>query len=285
MNTPRKLALLAAMGAISACSSLPERVTELETARAEVRAVEADATAQKVAGNHVEKARNALDAADQAYDEEESLALIRHRAHLAQRHAQIAQQQAAQSRAQQQIEAAEAERTKVQLQARTRQAERAERQAERLAVTAGAAVAAAEELSAELAELKAERTERGLVLTLDDVLFETDKSELRPGAAATMDRLAAFMREYPERRVMVEGHTDARGSDAYNRALSERRALAVQAALVNRGIDPYRIKTRGLGESYPVASNDTRAGMQQNRRVEIVISDDEGEFVAATARE
>jgi outer membrane protein OmpA-like peptidoglycan-associated protein len=99
-----------------------------------------------------------------------------------------------------------------------------------------------------------------------------------------MDRLAQFMRDYGERQVKVEGHTDSRGDETYNIGLSERRARAVRDALVERGIDAQRIRTIGLGEGYPVASNDTQAGMQQNRRVEIVISDEQGNFPAGTER-
>jgi outer membrane protein OmpA-like peptidoglycan-associated protein len=122
------------------------------------------------------------------------------------------------------------------------------------------------------------------VLTLGDVLFDTAQANLKPGAASTMDRLAQFMRDYGERQVMIEGHTDSRGEDAYNIDLSQRRAAAVRDALLERNIEPQRIRIVGLGEGYPVASNDTQAGMQQNRRVEIVISDEQGGFPAGAER-
>jgi outer membrane protein OmpA-like peptidoglycan-associated protein len=92
------------------------------------------------------------------------------------------------------------------------------------------------------------------------------------------------MRDYPDRQVMIEGHTDSRGSDDYNRDLSERRADAVRDALVDRTIDAGRIRSVGLGEIYPVASNDSSAGQQQNRRVEIVISDEQGAFPSGAER-
>jgi OOP family OmpA-OmpF porin len=75
----------------------------------------------------------------------------------------------------------------------------------------------------------------------------------------------------PDRKVLIEGHTDSSGSASYNSDLSQRRANAVEALLINQGVDPTRIVARGYGESYPVATNDTAAGRQQNRRVEIVI--------------
>ena len=123
-----------------------------------------------------------------------------------------------------------------------------------------------------MAELKAQQTERGMVLTLGDVLFDSGKAELHSGAMPTIDRLAEFMRENPDRKLQVEGYTDSIGSDDLNLGLSQRRADAVRAALVQRGVDGARIATRGFGKAKPVASNDTTAGRQLNRRIEIVIA-------------
>ena len=81
-------------------------------------------------------------------------------------------------------------------------------------------------------------------------------------------------------KVMIEGHTDSRGSDEYNEELSQRRAQAVEDALAFRGVDRDRVEAVGKGEGFPVASNDTRAGRQQNRRVEIVFSDQAGRFAS-----
>ena len=116
------------------------------------------------------------------------------------------------------------------------------------------------------------------MLTLGDVLFDTGEATLKPGAATTIDRLAQFMRDYPERSVRIEGHTDAAGSEETNQSLSERRAQAVREALVARGLESARIDTLGLGEARPIAGNDTPGGRQQNRRVEIVVSDSQGVF-------
>jgi outer membrane protein OmpA-like peptidoglycan-associated protein len=88
------------------------------------------------------------------------------------------------------------------------------------------------------------------------------------------------MQKNPETKVIIEGHTDSRGSEDYNEQLSQRRAQAVQDALAMRGIDRSRVETVGRGEAYPVASNDTAAGRQQNRRVDIVFSDQQGHFAA-----
>jgi outer membrane protein OmpA-like peptidoglycan-associated protein len=135
------------------------------------------------------------------------------------------------------------------------------------------ALAKAETLRKQLAELEAMKTERGIVLTLGDVLFSTGKTDLLPGAQTTIEKLASFLAEYPDKTVLVEGHTDNVGSDAYNQDLSERRALSVKNALMQAGVDGSRIDTMGLGESQPITDNSTSAGRLKNRRVEIVIRD------------
>ncbi len=137
--------------------------------------------------------------------------------------------------------------------------------------TAEAATAKAAVLAQELSDLKAKKTDRGFVLTLGDVLFATGKADLMPGAQRSNDQLAAFLNKYPTKTVSVEGHTDSMGSEEYNVILSQNRALSVRSAIMSRGINSDRITAKGLGELYPVASNDTAAGRQQNRRVEILI--------------
>ena len=107
-------------------------------------------------------------------------------------------------------------------------------------------LAQAKELEQELAELKAKKTDRGFVLTLGDVLFATAKADLMPGAQRTIDQLAAFLNKYPTRKVVVEGHTDSRGSEAYNMTLSQHRAESVRSAIMARGISPDRITAKGL---------------------------------------
>lgn len=133
----------------------------------------------------------------------------------------------------------------------------------------------AERLQRQIAELEARPTDRGLVLTLgSDVLFDFDRYELRDGARRTVERIAEFLGEYEERQVLIEGFTDSTGSREYNMGLSERRANAVRQALINEGVGERRIRMRGYGPDYPVASNDNEAGRQLNRRVEVIISDD-----------
>jgi outer membrane protein OmpA-like peptidoglycan-associated protein len=152
------------------------------------------------------------------------------------------------------------------------------RAAEEQARAAEAAEDRSLELERELEQLETRDTDRGLVLPLGDVLFDTGAATLKPGAATTIDRLAQFMRDYPERSVRIEGHTDSAGSDETNQSLSERRAQAVRDALLERGLAAERIATLGYGEARPIAGNDSAGGRQQNRRVEIVLSDAQGAF-------
>lgn len=154
------------------------------------------------------------------------------------------------------------------------EAEQARQEAETRALEAQLAREEIETLRRQMAELEAQQTERGLVLTLEDVLFETDKADLMPGAMRSLDKLARFLQENPDREVLVEGHTDSVGSEAYNLNLSQRRAEAAATALMAHGVEADRITTRGYGEAYPEASNESQAGRQQNRRVEMVILDE-----------
>jgi len=274
----------AAVFMATGCSSLPEQIEELDRARAVVETVDQDPMAEKVAGSEIEAAKQALMRADTAKANNEDINVVKHEAYLAQRHAEIAQERIGEVRARDRIEESEAERTQVLLEVRTAQAERAEAQAERQRERAERALDQAQDLEESLAELQAEQTERGLVLTLSDVLFDTDRAELKPGAAAAIDQLTAFLEENPDRRLLIEGHTDATGPDDYNRSLSAERADAVRDALIENDVAPERLRTTGKGEAYPVASNETSAGRQENRRVEIIVSDQDGDFVSSAER-
>lgn len=122
-----------------------------------------------------------------------------------------------------------------------------------------------------------QRTQDVLAVTFkSDVLFDFDSSTLKPGAYSELDRVAQVLNRYPETHITVEGHTDAIGSLQYNQQLSERRALNVKEALVSRGVHPARISTIGYGETRPIASNDSEAGRQLNRRVTILITPVQG---------
>jgi outer membrane protein OmpA-like peptidoglycan-associated protein len=162
----------------------------------------------------------------------------------------------------------------VQQQARTAQTEAELAQArEELARRDTASRERIESMQQELSKLAQTRTsERGFIVTLPGLFFDSGKSVLKPGARNTLAKIADQLRMNPDARIEIEGHTDSVGSDAMNQALSEKRAAAVRDYLASRGLPAVRITMAGLGEGSPVASNDTPAGRQQNRRVELVIS-------------
>lgn len=146
---------------------------------------------------------------------------------------------------------------------------RAKEMEDQMAAERARAIAMEEQLAA----LNAKKTDRGMVLTLGDVLFATGQAKLNSRATGSLDKLVTFLKENPDRSISIEGHTDSVGADQYNQVLSERRAIAVKNAIVDQGIELNRVSARGYGESTPITSNDTALGRQQNRRVEIVILD------------
>ena len=173
---------------------------------------------------------------------------------------------------------AEAEQARMAAQAESERAARAKAEAEQARLAARAesekaakAKAEADQLMRELSDLKAKQTERGIVLTIGDVLFATGKADLSSDALRSVDKLAEFLQAHPNRNVLIEGHTDSVGSDEFNLTLSQKRADSVKEALTGKGIGEERITAKGYGKKYPVASNDTVSGKQQNRRVEVII--------------
>ena len=259
MNRIHSLILAAAAAAlVSACASTPKHIDELETARALVPQVEASPRAG-VAATDIAEARKSLDQANKLADKGGKLEDIQIAANLATAHAQIANEKILTAQAREDIEKGTAQRQAVLLEAREHEAQ--------------AAAQRANSLENELSDLKAKKTDRGIVVTLGDVLFDTGKATLKPGAYTTIDRLAQTLKASADRKVLIEGHTDSVGSEEYNQQLSERRAQAVQAALMERGVSTEQISTIGKGKSAPVASNDNAAGRQQNRRVELIFQD------------
>lgn len=140
-----------------------------------------------------------------------------------------------------------------------------------------------EELQRQIALLEAKTTDRGLVLTLGNVLFATGKAELKSGATNALDKLVSFLNQYPDRNAIIEGHTDNVGTSLSNQALSQRRAESVQSYLLQHGIGSQRLAASGMGEDEPIAENESETGRQQNRRVEIII--DNPPLVAAAMSE
>jgi outer membrane protein OmpA-like peptidoglycan-associated protein len=113
---------------------------------------------------------------------------------------------------------------------------------------------------------------RGLIVNMSDVLFDFNKATLRPEAREKLAKLSGIILAYPSLRLALEGHTDSVGGDEYNQVLSEKRAFGVRDYLVAQGIDGNNLTAVGMGKSEPIASNETAAGRQQNRRVEMIVS-------------
>jgi outer membrane protein OmpA-like peptidoglycan-associated protein len=211
------------------------------------------------------EAEQAVQQAEKAWKDDGDEAEVQHLAYVAERKVNVAQATAEQKVAEAEVQRLGEERDRVLLDSRSREARQAQQQAQ-------SATARATQLEQELKELQAKETERGLELTLGDVLFEVNQATLKPGAMRHMYQLAEVLRQQPTRHVLIKGHTDSSGSDSYNFELSQRRAESVRDFLISTGVSPDRITARGYGEAYPVASNDTTSGRQQNRRVAVVIS-------------
>jgi outer membrane protein OmpA-like peptidoglycan-associated protein len=295
-----RLVVAVLAGTLAAACATPTPQPLLD-ARKELEAARADGVVQQYGSVQLYEAEQALERAEKEWTQDEDVAETSHLAYLARRQVDLAHASAEAGQAAEQAEALARQRDSVRLAARTSEAERARSAAEVRAQEAQQARLQAEErareaalareeaeaarqealraaerekaLREQLAELEARQTDRGLVLTLGDVLFDVDQASLKPGALQSLYRLVTFLKENPDRQVLVEGHTDSTGSDAYNLDLSRRRAEAVTAFLTENGIDPSRSVARGYGKAYPVAGNETAAGRQRNRRVEIVILD------------
>jgi outer membrane protein OmpA-like peptidoglycan-associated protein len=247
-----------------ACASAPQRSDSIDQARTQIQTLSADPLAHQAAASDLQSAQARLQDAEAAQAQKRPPAEVDHFAYLALRHAEAGEARVEAAHAQAEVARAQDQRTNIVLAARASEADNAKAQ---LAQT-----------QQELADLKAKQTDRGMVVTLGDVLFDTGQATLKPGADLTLDHLAHYMRDNPHTRILVEGFTDSVGSDAYNDALSQRRADAVAGALVRRGLPEDAVRAVGRGKSFPVATNDTSAGRQQNRRVEIVFSEAGGRF-------
>ncbi|WP_291010027.1 OmpA family protein [Hydrogenophaga sp.] len=291
-----RLALVpsAALLLFACASTPPPNNPTLNEARALYNQAVNDESTARSAPLELRKAQQALQQAEAALKAGKDPSAVDHYAYLARQRAATAMQSGVIARAEASATESTADRGRILMEARAReaeastaaaikareeaqralaQAEQARMDAEKQLALTETARARAAKLQQELADLQAKQTDRGMVLTLGDVLFDTGRAELKSGAFSTVDRLANFLRENPERMVAIEGHTDTVGSESYNLALSEKRAEAVRTALLSRGIAGIRVTSKGIGESTPVASNATAEGRQRNRRVEIIIAD------------
>ncbi len=268
LNTTLLCVSLAAL--LTACGGAPKKIPELERARAEYQAASADEATVRYASDELDAAKVSLTAAERNYKRGEKTSTTVHHATLAQKRIDLAKLIVERNLADETLSSMDKERQQAQLDLRSKEITEKRLLLEQERVNAERAKLEAEALKQQMAELQAQQTERGMVLTLGDVLFDVNEATLKPGAERNIDNIANFMQEHPEKSVQIEGHTDSMGDDGYNMQLSENRANAVRQALVLRGVESYRISTRGFGETLPVASNDNQSGRQQNRRVEVI---------------
>lgn len=293
MQTPRTFPLtLIAVVILSGCSSIPQNAS-LTAAHNRYNDAKFNPDISNQAPLELKEASDSLSLADTALNTGKEEKDVNHLAYIAEQQVAIAEETAKRKTAELTVSSAGAKRDKVRLDARTAEAdaagqqvaiahENADRQNTELAVADANSKRDQELLAkqdAQLRGLNAKKTERGMMITLGDVLFSTDQAQLKSGGIRNMEKLAIFLTQYPQYKVSVEGHTDSRASDDYNMDLSERRSDAVQSVLLDMSISGSRITTQGYGEKFPVASNRSAAGRQLNRRVEVVISDNNGHII------
>lgn len=247
---------------LSACASAPEQHQGMLDTRAAYDTAVDNPEVARNGLSHLRDADQALDRAEALFEEGTATDLIDHHVYRANRHIEIARENALRAGLEEELAAAERQRDDLRIRIGERRAQVAEMEARML--------------REQMDRLQAEQTERGMVMTLGDVLFDINEAQLKPAGERTVNRLAEFMKEFENYRVRVEGYTDSIGEADYNQMLSLERAESVRAELLAAGIAPNRILVQGFGEQYPKASNNTAAGRQENRRVEIVISDRDG---------
>jgi outer membrane protein OmpA-like peptidoglycan-associated protein len=309
--TYRLLPIAVAIATLAACASTPAPSSSLEQARQRVKAAQADTRVVSLAPAELKRAEEALRLTEKVWSEEATPAVVDHHAYMTGQRVTLAQETAASLADQATTASAAAERDRMRLAARTSEADAATRQlteaqranaqktadlataqsqAERDQALANQRIAAAQaqaqreqelasqrgarvnSLESQLAELNAKKTERGIVVTLGDVLFDSGRSELRAAGSRQMLKIADAFRQDPTRTATIEGHTDSVGSAETNRELSGQRASAVKSALVSLGVPSGQLTTESRGEDTPVSSNDSASGRQMNRRVEIIFA-------------
>ncbi len=288
-----KSAVLASAILLGACSSMPTTTPLLDQARGDFVAANNNSQVSSYAPLEFKQASDALNLANAAAARKDSLEEIDKLAYIAKQKIATAREVAKQKGAEADIANSGKVRDQVRLEARTAEADRAK--ADAAAAQAQAALAQnqaaaavnqaadaeartreaqarAAALEAMMVDLQAKKTERGMIITIGDVLFASGQATLTPAGMSNLRKLADVLTQNPERTVLVEGFTDSVGAAAYNQELSERRAAAVRSALLGMGIAGERVAMKGYGKAYPIANNDTPGNRQLNRRVEIVLS-------------
>lgn len=290
-----KATVLASAVFLAACSSVPTTTSTLDQARSDFVMANNTPQISTYAPLEFKQASDALNEANAAAAKNDSLEKIDRLAYIAKQKIATAMEVARTKSAEAKIAGAGRQRDALRLEARTNEADRARAEADAAKAQAADAQAQAANAQAQAAsateraanaegrnaqlesmlnDLHAKQTERGMIITIGDVLFGTDQANLTPDGMATVRKLANVMQQYPNRTVLVEGFTDSTGAVAHNQELSERRASSVASTLTSMGVPRERVAMRGYGPSYPVAANDTANNRQMNRRVEIVLSNE-----------
>jgi len=241
-------ALLAMSVALAACSSQPNQT--LEQARTNYSSLQSNPKASTLAALETKDASEWLDKADMAYKNKDDEKKVTQLSYLANQRVEVAKETIALRSAEGDLKDAAAKRAQARLDNRDAQIKQLQE------------------------SLNAKQTDRGTLVTFGDVLFDVNKAELKNSGMMNVNKLAQFLQENPDRKVIVEGYTDSTGAASYNQSLSERRASSVRMALVKMGVDPSRVVSQGYGKEYPVADNGSASGRAMNRRVEVTISND-----------
>lgn len=263
---------------LTGCSSNPA-AEEVKQLQSELSQLESLQESRDLAPLAVDNAEEAIEKVRSLSKDGADRDVIDHHVYLAEKKIEIAKAEIKNKKAEKVVENAGERRREILLSAREQEVQKARSKADSAEARAASLESYAQEmkeradkLADQVNNLQTQQTDRGLILTLGDVLFETDKSKVKAGSEKTLRKVADFLKQYPEREVVVEGFTDSRGPEDYNKELSKERAKSVEDILLNYGVDSQRIRIKGYGEEYPVANNSTASGRLQNRRVEIVLS-------------
>ncbi len=252
---------------LGACSSVPLEPNLYYQAKADYLRASTDPQVAQLAPQELTQAKLAMRQAKYAWDTHAEDEEILRLSHIAKQKVAIAEEKVKLRQAENRYASLSQQRDQLLAVQRDREAQRAQQLAQ-------AAQAHNQQLEQELRELNAKPTARGEVLALDNLVFSTGSAKVSEGGEHKLQQLANILVQNPDQDVMIEGFTDSVGSEAFNRALSEKRAEAIRDELVSMGVASSRIDVRGYGEDFPVADNKTAVGRQMNRRVEIIIADD-----------
>ncbi len=283
MQNPFKLSIIAASVLLGACSTAPTNTSLLDDTRLEYQNARSNPDVRQYASTELTQSAEALDKANAASTNRDSAKTVDELAYLAKQKITVAENVAKQKVAEKVLADAEKQRNQIQLDQRNTEVANANANVNIANQVAAASQddaqqsqARAAKLEQELADLHAQKTDHGIIITFGDILFNTNEARLNPSGVGVVQKLAMILNENPQRNVLINGYTDSTGTATYNLALSERRAGAVSDILADSGVSRQRIATHGYGESSPIAANNSAENRQLNRRVEITLSDASG---------